>query len=213
MIHTPDTDSLGVLAHKWTILRRGRFWLFAAMMLLAGGAEGAFTFWTASYVQLHFDGLPRHGGIGTALFAGGMIAGRFAFGFLVGQKRLRRLILLSAVAGTAVATGVLFTTALPLLYALLLLAGLSIACFWPTIQSYSADRLPVDSTVLFILLSCAGIPGFAGVSWLMGIIGDRHDLHRAFAIVPVCLIGLALLVLIERSLPKRPAALASEPVP
>ena len=41
---------------------------------------------------------------------------------------------------------------------LLFLAGLATAPFWPSVQSYATDRLPAaDTTMLLILLSCAGI--------------------------------------------------------
>jgi fucose permease len=203
LMHTqgPHTESnpFEVLRHKWATLRSARFWLFVPMMFLAGGAEGAYTFWSASYIQLNYSGLPRAAGIGTACFAGGMIAGRLAWGWLVRQHRLRRLIFLSAVAGMLVSIAVPMIGLLWQLYVVLLLAGLSIACFWPSIQSYAADRISVDSTALFILLSCAGIPGFAAMSWVMGIIGDRWGLAASFYIVPVSLGGVAVLIAVERA--------------
>ncbi|RKX43086.1 MAG: hypothetical protein DRP64_08750, partial [Verrucomicrobia bacterium] len=58
------------------------------------------------------------------------------------------------------------------------------------------DRLPeADTTMLFILLSCAGIPGSGFFTWLMGFIGNRTgDLSTAFYLVPACFLGLALLI-------------------
>jgi len=85
------------------------------------------------------------------------------------------------------------------LYTLLVLAGLSVACFWPSIQSYAVDRLPVEPTALFILLSCAGIPGFAFVSWLMGFVGDRAGLRASFFVVPAFFALLLFIVIVERA--------------
>ncbi|NLX22760.1 MAG: MFS transporter [Phycisphaerae bacterium] len=188
-----------VLGHKREILTTGRFWLFVPMMFLAGGAEGAFTFWSASYIQLHHQGLPRAGGIGTACFAGGMIVGRFAGGWLIEQRHLRRFIILSALAGLGISFLVPKVQSLETLYTLLVLAGLSVACFWPSIQSYAVDRLPVEPTALFILLSCAGIPGFAFVSWLMGFVGDRAGLRASFFVVPAFFALLLFIVIVERA--------------
>ena len=85
-------------------------------------------------------------------------------------------------------------------------AGLSVACFWPSLQSYAADCLSVDTTMLFILLSCGGIPGFGIASWIMGIIGDSAGIRAAFAVIPVFLFILASIVwidfLIHRTPPK-----------
>ena len=191
-------SSRDVLGHKWAILRLRRFWLFAGMMVFAGAAEGAYTFWTASLIQLELGGEPREGGIGTALFAAGMIVGRFAGAWWIRQQSLRRFIALSAVAGLAVSLAVPLVESLLLLYVLLFAAGLAVACFWPSIQSYAADCLPVDATSLFILLSCAGIPGFAGASWLMGLIGDASDLRNSFLVVPALLAGLLLVMATDR---------------
>ncbi|TVR53855.1 MAG: MFS transporter [Puniceicoccaceae bacterium] len=193
-----------VAGHKVAALRSGRFWLFLPMMFLAGAAEGAFTFWSASLVQLHFGGTPRGGGFGTALFATGMIAGRIGSAWLVGQQRLRRLLLTSAAATTVVAALIPFAGSLGPLYLLLFLAGLSVACFWPSLQSYAADRVPVDATALFILLSCGGIPGFAFASWVMGWMGDLGGLMISFWCVPAFSAGLFLLLAMERALVHRP---------
>jgi MFS family permease len=157
----PRYRALDVLSHKKEMMSLPRFWLFMAMMFLAGAAEGAFTFWTASFIQLQFETLPRAGGVGAALFAGGMVAGRFGAGLWVRQHQLSRLILVAAAAGAVLGVVVPFLPTLYWLFPGLFLVGISIAVYWPSIQSYAADRLPVESTSLFILLSCAGIPGFA----------------------------------------------------
>lgn len=195
---TRSARSRRVLADKLAVLRHPRFWVFFAMIFLGAGAEGGLTFWSASYIQLHFGRLPRMGGIGTAAFALGMIAGRLGSGWLVPQTRLWHLILLSAVGGLAVGIAIPLIETVELLLGALFLAGLSIACFWPSIQSYAVDRTPLDSTALFILLSCGGIPGLGFASWIMGIIGERAGLNASLYVVPVFLGLLALLAIAER---------------
>lgn len=187
-----------VLSHKMEIFRHRRFPLFAAMMFLAGGTEGALTFWSATYIRIHFGTLARMGGIATACFAGGMLIGRFAGGRFVPQRRIRLLIAVSALTGLAAAAAVPFTRGLAAFLLLLFTAGLSVACFWPSIQSYAADRIESDHTSLFILLSLAGIPGFGAVPWVMGMIGDRYGLRAGFFILPVLFLLLLILLPIER---------------
>jgi len=201
--HVPVHSVADVWGHKTAILRAPRFHLFALLMVLAGGAEGAFTFWSASYIQLHYGATPRMGGIGTACFAGGMLAGRLAGGWLAGQARLRRLLLASALGGIGISLIIPRLTAVVPLLGALVLAGLCIACFWPTLQSYAADRLPVESTSLFILMSCAGIPGYALTAWAIGVLGDRIGLQQAFLIVPAMLALFVLLMLVEHHCPPR----------
>ncbi len=182
-----------------------RFWIFCAMMVFAGGAEGAFTFWSASYIQVNFSANPRMAGFGTACFACGMMIVRLIGGMLVGQKYLRRFILTSAIFGFFVAFFTPFVNTVPVFFIVLFLSGMSIACFWPSIQSYAVDRIPhIDATAAFILMSCAGVPGFGLATLIMGFIGDEVGLGMSFFIVPIFLALLILLVLIERNIkPKK----------
>ena len=191
----PAGSASQAVAHMRSILRIRPFWNYMAAMFFGAGAESAFMFWTASYVQLNYDGLPRAGGIGTAIFAGGMIVGRFGSAHTVEQRHLRRLILASAVTGFGVSLFVPSIESLGGLYALLFFIGLSVACFWPSIQSCTADRFDVDTTILFILLSCAGVSGFALTSWLMGWIGDRAGLDASFRVAT----GMFAMVIVTMS--------------
>jgi MFS family permease len=67
----PEERGPGTLDHARQIVRQPVFWLFGLAIFCGGGAEGGFTFWSASYIQIHFDTMARAGGIGTAVFAGG----------------------------------------------------------------------------------------------------------------------------------------------
>ncbi|WOO43087.1 MFS transporter [Rubellicoccus peritrichatus] len=196
----PRHRASDVLGHKMEILRLKHFWTIVPMMFFGGAVEGAYLFWSASYIQIDFEASPRAAGIGTALFAMGMIIGRFAIGWLLKQESLWRLIVGSVILGFVVSLAVPFTDSLWLLYGLLFLAGLSVASFWPSIQSYAADRLPVETTSLFILLSCAGLPGFAFASWLLGYIGEHAGLTWSFGTVPILFLLLGIFSLVEREM-------------
>ncbi|MDQ8199870.1 MFS transporter [Pelagicoccus enzymogenes] len=194
-----------VFAHKWKILRQRRFWLFTALMFLEGAAEGAFTYWSASLLQLEHGAAPRAAGIGVALFAGGMIVARLLWGWLIPQARLWHLLLASALGGLLVSVAFPLTDSMWALYLNLFFAGISMACFWPTLQSYAVDRMECDPTSAFILLSCGGIAGFASVTWTMGLVGDWVGLRASFWIVPSYLGIMVLLLCVERG--RSPASL------
>ena len=185
-----------IWGHAREITRSRRFWLFFAAMFVAGGGEFSLTFWCASFIQLNFVAAAWAGGVGTACFAGGMLLGRMGWGYLIKQHQLKQLIVFSALAGTLITLLFPFLTNLWALFGLLFLAGIATAPFWPSIQSYCADRLPeTDTTMLFILLSCAGIPGCGVFTWLIGYVGDQTgDLRLAFYLVPACYLTLAVLI-------------------
>mgnify|MGYP006268521851 CR=1 FL=1 len=193
-----DPAAHGVRGQVRRILSQRRFWLFAVAMFCGGGAEGAFTFWSASYAQLNLDALARGGAFATAAFSSGMVIGRLASGHFVKQNQLHVLIISSALLGVAASLGAWAVSGLAAFMLVVFAAGLTIACFWPSIQSHAADELQVDATMLFILLSVGGIPGFGLASWIMGIIAERSDLRTSLLVIPVLLAGLALVMLLSR---------------
>ena len=77
---------------RWAFLD---FWF---LMLLAGGAEGALTFWGASYVQLTFDVPERIGGWVVAGLCCGMVVGRI-FYMSLRQHLLLAAMLISTASG------------------------------------------------------------------------------------------------------------------
>jgi MFS family permease len=182
-----------------SILKTPRFWGFFAAMFAAGGGEACLTFWIASYIQLSFTQAAWAGGVGTACFAAGMVAGRTGWAYWIQQHQLKPLIVYSALAGTAVTLSFPLLTHLWVFFGLLFAAGLATAPFWPSVQSYCTDCLPkADKTMLFILVSCAGVPGCGFIIWLMGDIGNQAGgLSRAFYLIPFCYILLAGIIMAD----------------
>ena len=187
-----------VFGHAVDVMGLKRFWLFFAAMFLAGGGEFCLTFWVASFIQLDYGADAWMGGLGTAFFAGGMIVGRMGSGMLVRQSRLLQLILLCSVIGTVLGLFPPFLSSVWILFVLLFFLGIVTGPFWPSIQSYCVDRLKdSDSTMIYILLSCAGVPGCGFFAWMMGVVGDSWGLRDSFYLVPFCYGGLGLLLLLD----------------
>jgi len=185
--------------HLVKIIRTPQFWLFFAAMFVAGGGEFCLTFWCASYIQLKFASSAWAGGAGTACFAAGMVVGRTGWGYIIKQHQLKQLIVCSALVGALITLLFPVLTDLATFFVLLFLSGIATAPFWPSIQSYCADRMPqADTTMLMILLSCAGIPGCGFFTFLMGCIGNhKAGLGPAFYLVPACYGTLAVLIGME----------------
>jgi len=188
----PRAGAGAVMGHKLEILRSRGFWFYSLLMFSGGAAEGAYTFWAASLIQLEHGLTARAGGIGTAFFALGMIVLRFAGGWWIAQRHLRRFVAVSAAAGLLISLMIPITPPGMALYALLFLAGASVACFWPSLQALAVERLPLDATSLFILLSCGGIAGFSFSSWSIGWLGARVGLRLAFYLIPLFFAALLL---------------------
>ena len=190
-------------SHMGEILARPRFWFLGLALFFAGGAEVAFAFWSASYIQINFHTLPRAGALGAAIFALGMVTGRMGSARLLRRIGLKKLIYGSALLALAGSLTFFRIDKLPVLYGFMFYMGLTIACYWPSIQSYAARVLPVDATVLMIFLSCFGIPGASFSPLLMGIIGDRFGLRLSFIVAPVFLLLLVACMTIEGKLKEK----------
>ena len=59
----------------------------------------------------------------------------------------------------------------------------------------------LDSTMIFVLLSCAGVPGAGLLTALMGMCGDRWGLRGAVVVVPVCYLVMAGLIALDMLFP------------
>jgi fucose permease len=183
--------------HIKEIFNQPKFYVMAFALFYAGAAEGALTFWLATYIQLDMGELPRAGGIGTASFALGMFFGRLGTSRLTKKYELKRIIQVSTLLSILASSLFFFANQILLLYFIVFLTGLTIACFWPSVQTYAVRVIPLDATLIMILLSCFGLVGFSTASLLMGIIGDMAGLKTSFIIVPVCQFFLLLLMSIE----------------
>lgn len=192
-----------------------KFWLFFLLMFIAGGAEFCMTFWIASFMQLTMKTGAFLGGLATAVFSLGMVTGRMGWGVYVPQKRLGQSLIVACAIGMLLSCSIPFIQpdmaigrigTLILMFVLDYLIGITIAPLWPTIQTYSVDRLPkhLDETMVFVWLSCAGVPGCGIFSWLMGVLGDVfHSLSMPFFLLPSCQLLLTLVLLAETRQKKR----------
>ena len=185
-------------SHIREILAQPKFIILGFALFFAGGAEGGLTFWLASYIQLNLGGLPSAGGIGTAFFALGMFIGRITTSKITRWIKLKTIIRVSALLAFLSAVSFFLISNIITLYLSVFLTGITFACFWPSLQTYSARVIPLDPTLIMILMSCFGLVGYSSVTLLMGIIGDISSLKISFLVVPVYLIILIAILFIER---------------
>jgi fucose permease len=198
----------------WNLIRKifvlPGFWLFAVAIFMGAGIESAFTFWSTSYVAAYLKDVPRAGAFAVVIFAAAMAIGRFLTAKLSHTLSLKMLMGVSALLGLAVSWLLPFASSLLWFYILLALAGLAAACFWPTILSEAQACLHVDATLLFVMLSCAGIAGFGIAPWLLGMIGDRTDLKVALSIMPGFFVIMLVVLFFEWRIGKGEAARRTE---
>ncbi|MBR2373737.1 MAG: MFS transporter [Lentisphaeria bacterium] len=192
-------DFKTTLANTGTIMRSGRFWIFFVLMFLGGGAEFGLTFWASSFMRITLKATPLQGAMATLIFSIGMIAGRLGSAALIPQRKLFHMLIATSASGIVLGILLAVVPNIWCCYLLFLLLGLSCSALWPSTQSYCTDRMPfLDSTVVYIILSCAGTPGCGILTWLLGSCGDNYGLRISILLIPACLLLYAALLLFER---------------
>ncbi len=185
-------------SHAGEVFSEPLFWIMGFVLFASGAVEGAFAYWTVSYIQLEFGTLARAGALGVVLFAAGMGLGRVLASRIMLLFGLRRFLILCMIAILLSSTGFFFVQSLPVLYVLMLFIGFVIAPLWPCEQTYTVRRMPgADHTMVMSFLSCFGILGYSGSSFLMGVIGDLAGLRMSFIVAPVMTLILLVLFLLE----------------
>ncbi len=159
------------------------FWMFGMALFFIGGAEGAFSFWSATFIQLNLKTSVFMAGVITSFFSLGMMIGRFASSRLLRIFSVQKLILASSIISILISFTFYFISSIYSLAAFLFFIGMFMACLWPTVQSYASIVLKFDPTAVMIFLSCFGVPGYSASSFIMGLIGDRLGLFYSFIIV------------------------------
>lgn len=178
-----------------SILTIPQFWLFAMAIFFAAGAESGITFWGASYIQQYFSGIPRAGAIGVALFSAMMFLGRIMVSRLTKRVSYKSILIASGAAGAFISCLLLYFNKLTHIWIILALSGIFISSLWPGILAAAAETISKDITMLFVLLSAAGIGGFSVIPWAMGAFGDIWGLRRSFIFIPACLIALIVFLI------------------
>ena len=167
------------------ILSYPKFWILGMCLFFSEGALGSLSFWSASYIQLHYKTFAWAGAVGTAFYALGLAFGRFFVGKLAARFPLRRIMQFSAGIAMLISGSFFFITRLEGLYLYLCVMGAAVSCFWPSLQTYGARVIPEDVTVLMVLISCFAAPGTSLATLLIGVLGDAYSVHTGF-IVPSC---------------------------
>ena len=180
------------------LLRDPVLLLVGLMLFLESGMENTVGGWATTYfVEQYGVGVDR-APIYLALFWLGLMLGRFAIGIFL--RHAAGVSLLVAGMGTAL-VGALWLVAargLPSAAAAVFLVGGGFAPVFPVLFAVTGDRYPaLSGTALSIALGMALIGGIS-MPFATGALAGAHGLRAAFAIVPVSLVGMAILFAILR---------------
>ena len=176
------------------LFKQKRFWLFAALMMLAGASEVAMAQWASAFAESGLGVTKTVGDlVGPCLFAVFMGIARLLFARF--GKRLRLCMIVSAL--LCVGCYLLaWLSPLPwLALAGCALCGFSVGILWPGILSLAAEEIPNGGTAMFGMFAMAGDIGCTAGPTLVGLcagaFGDDIGTGIAFALIfPVLFVVL-----------------------
>ncbi len=171
--------------------------LFAMGIIIAGGLENMFYFWSATYISTYLNDNQQYATTGLAIFGAFMFLARFLNGVLPGKKVVYYMMFMACVAGVASSALLYFFSDLTAFYVALACAGLAVGPLWPSITGLIADHVEAPKAGYFIIIAIMGIAGYAVVPALTGFIGDAtNNLKNGFILLPLA-IGVMLYVIVQ----------------
>jgi len=183
------------------VLVNRTFWLLAIAMALTAGCEGSLLFWSPNFIQDQYGVSALVGACGLMIFSSAMAVGRFGTGAAARFIRLERLMVVLAFVGALVTLVLTLAEDVWMNAVSLGLAGLCVACFWPSILTLATSRIGAGSARLLAMLSVAGLVGFGAMPWAVGMLAESFRLRVGLALVPaaMALAGIVLLKVARRS--------------
>lgn len=177
-------------------LRRKAFWGLMVAMVLAGGCEVGLTTWAPSFLERELGASTRSGAVSIIFFGAAMALGRFASGAVLKRMRPISLTVVSAVLCALALFGFGQARDPSIAWAFAGLAGLTVACFWPTLLAIATEVLDDTSTAMLALLAAAGILGCAFFPWALGMVGDAYSLRAGLLLLPAAMLALACVMMV-----------------
>lgn len=187
------------------LFKMKKFWLFAALMALAGASEVAMAQWASAFAESGLGVSKTLGDlIGPCLFA--IFSGIARLLFAHFGKKLRLCMILSASLCVLCYLAAWLSPLPWLSLAACALCGFSVGILWPSVLSLAAEEIPKGGTAMFGMFAMAGDIGCTAGPTLVGLcagaFGDDIGTGIAFAFIfPVLFVVLMLCTCKRKKLP------------
>jgi len=164
-----------------SLLRRSWFLVALVAIFLGGATELGMAQWLPAYAETSLGFSPVQAGSGLLFFSIAMALGRMVVGML--EDRVNPYAVLAAGGVTSVALFLLGAFLQNPTWSLLacIAAGFAGSSLWPTLLAVTADRYPDGGASMFAALAAFGNAGGILMPWLVGVVGDTHDLRWGIA--------------------------------
>ena len=182
------------LATARRLLRDPVLLLMGLMLFLQSGIEITVGGWTATFFKDELRITERRALVYLSLFWFGLMLARLALGSVLKRAAPTRVLHgCIAVGVVGAATLILARDASAAALGVFLL-GVGLAATFPVVLGFAGDRYAELSGTAFSVVIVMALSGGMLLPWLTGVLGATYGLRGSFAIVPVALLLLSLLL-------------------
>jgi fucose permease len=182
------------LAAAAGLLRDPVLLLMGCMLFLESGMEITVGGWTTTFFKQELGIADQRALVYLSLYWLGMMLGRLALGSVLRHVAPTRVLLGCIAIGFVGALVLIFTRDASLAALGVFLLGLGFAAAFPVVLGFVGDRYAELSGTAFSIVMVMALTGGMILPWLTGVLGATHGLRGSFAIVPVALILLSMLL-------------------
>jgi MFS transporter, FHS family, glucose/mannose:H+ symporter len=182
------------LAAAGRLTKDGLLLLMGFMLFLESGMEITVGGWTSTFVNEELAVTPRTALVVLSLYWMGMMLARLALGTVLRAASPVRLMFSCIAIGIIGAATLLFTTHLIAASIGVFLLGVGFAATFPTVLGFVGERYAELSGTAFSLVIAMALCGGMLLPWIAGLIGSTYGMRQSFAIVPLALVLLAILL-------------------
>jgi fucose permease len=172
-----------------------RPWFLAALLaiFLGGATELGMAQWLPAYAETSLGFSPVVAGGGLLFFSIAMALGRMVVGLLEGRANPYAVMAVGSAMSVALFLLGAFLDHPTLALLACIAAGFAGSSLWPTMLAVTADRYPDGGASMFAALAAFGNAGGILMPWVVGLVGDMHDLRWGLAtsaIAPLLMLPL-----------------------
>jgi fucose permease len=191
------TDSRGRTS-MWELCAKPWFLIALAAIFMGGATELGMAQWLPAYAETSLGFSPTVAGVGLLLFSIAMAVGRMAVGMLEASANAYGIMVAGSVLSVLFFLLGAFVESPVWALAACVAAGFTGSSLWPTMLAVAADRYPDGGASMFAALAAFGNAGGIFMPWVIGYVGDAHDLRWGMAtsaIAPFLMLPLVMLLL------------------
>ena len=182
------------LATAGRLLRDPVLLLMGLMLFLQSGIEITVGGWTATFFRDELRITERRALVYLSLFWFGLMLARLALGSVLKRVAPTRVLLGCIAIGVVGAATLILARDASVSALGVFLLGVGLAATFPVVLGLAGDRYAELSGTAFSVVIVMALTGGMLLPWLTGVLGATYGLRGSFAIVPLALVLLSVLL-------------------